>query len=134
MRELTGLAVATAIWLTTWVLPVTFMIAMAWACESHTRQLGRRALLLYDGDAATPEAAIAAADEGHDRGHDRRQILRTIAIGLSVAVPVGFVAYADHVRQSTGINGLGAWALSPPSRWCLRPWSSPAGAEALLDG
>src|SRR3954447_4301538 len=81
LRALAGLAVAGAIWLTTWVLPVTFMIAMAWACESHTRQLGRRALLLYDGDAATPEAAIAAADEGHDRGHDRRQILRTIAIG-----------------------------------------------------
>jgi hypothetical protein len=33
---------------------------------------------------------------------------RTIAIGLSVAVPVGFVAYADHVCQSTGINWLGA--------------------------
>ena len=108
LRMLAGLAVATAIWLTTWVLPVTFMIAMAWACESHTRQLGRRALLLYDGDAATPQAAIAVADEGHDRGHDRRQVLRTIAIGLSVAVPVGFVAYADHVYQSTGINWLGA--------------------------
>jgi hypothetical protein len=25
-----------------------------------------------------------------------------------VAVPVGFVAYADHVCQSTGINWLGA--------------------------
>jgi hypothetical protein len=100
--------VAGAIWLTSWVLPVTFMIAMAWACESHTRQLGRRALLLYEGDAETPQAAIAAADAGHDRGHDRRQILRTVAIALSVLVPIGFVAYADHVRQSTGINWLGA--------------------------
>jgi hypothetical protein len=108
LRALAGVAVAGAIWLTTWVLPVTFMIAMAWACESHTRQLGRRALLLYDGDAATPKAAIAAADAGHDRGHDRRQILRTIALALSVLVPIGFVAYADHVRQSTGINWLGA--------------------------
>src|SRR5436190_3998140 len=76
LRTAAGLAVAGAIWLTTWVLPVTFMIAMAWACESHTRQLGRRALLLYDGDAATPKAAIAAADESQDHGHDRRQILR----------------------------------------------------------
>lgn len=39
---------------------------------------------------------------------DRRQILRTIAIALSVLVPIGFVAYADHVRQSTGVNWLGA--------------------------
>jgi hypothetical protein len=84
------------------------MIAMAWACESHTRQLGRRPLLLYDGDAETPQAAIAAADAGHGRGHDRRQFLRTVAIALSVLVPIGFVAYADHVRQSTKINCLGA--------------------------
>ena len=108
LRAAAGLAVAGAIWLTTWVLPVTFMIAMAWACESHTRQLGRRALLLYDGDAATLQVAIAAANETQDWGHDRRQILRTIAIALSVLIPIGFIAYADHVRQSTGINWLGA--------------------------
>jgi hypothetical protein len=41
-----------------------------------------------------------------------------------------FVAYADHVRQSTGMTGSARWALSPPSRWCLRPWSSPAGTQA----
>jgi hypothetical protein len=26
-----------------------FLIAMAWGCETHTRELGRRALLFYDG-------------------------------------------------------------------------------------
>ena len=39
--------------LTTWVFPVTFMIAMAWGCETHARQLGRRTLLFYDGEAAS---------------------------------------------------------------------------------
>ena len=29
-------------------------------------------------------------------------------LALSIAVPIGFVAYADHVRQTTGINWLGA--------------------------
>ena len=63
-------------------------------------------MAFYDGEATTPEGAIAAADRREDRGHDKRQILRTIALFLSVAIPIGFVAYADHVRQSTGINWI----------------------------
>ena len=46
-----GFAFGAAIWVTTWVLPATFMVAMAWGCETHARQLGRRALMFYDGDA-----------------------------------------------------------------------------------
>jgi hypothetical protein len=103
-----GIAIGTAIWLTTWVLPLTFMVAMAWACESHTRQLGRRVLLYYDGDADNARDAIRGADDKSDHGHDRRQILRAIALFLSVAIPIGFIAVVDHYRQSTGINWLGA--------------------------
>ena len=106
LRGWIGIAGGTAIWLSTWVFPITFMVAMAWGCETHTRTLGRRVMAFYDGDAVTPQAAIAAADRREDRGHDKRQILRTIALLLSVAIPIGFVAYADHVRQSTGINGV----------------------------
>jgi hypothetical protein len=103
-----GFLIGAAIWLTTWVLPVTFMVAMAWGCETHARQLGRRALLFYDGDADGVQAAIAAAKERQDRGHGTREIVRATILVLSVAIPFGFVAYADHVRQSTGINWLGA--------------------------
>ena len=31
-----------------------------------------------------------------------------MALFLSVAIPIGFIAVADHYRQSTGINWLGA--------------------------
>jgi hypothetical protein len=103
-----SIAIGVAIWLTTWVVPLTFMIAMAWACESHTRQLGRRVLAYYDGDADSARDAIREADDKSDQGHDRRQILRTVALFLSVAIPIGFIAVADHYRQSTGINWLGA--------------------------
>ena len=48
-----GVLFGVAIWATTWVFPVTFMIAMAWGCETHARQLGRRTLLYYDGEAAS---------------------------------------------------------------------------------
>jgi hypothetical protein len=103
-----GFLVGATIWVITWVFPLTFMIAMAWGCETHTRQLGRRALIFYDGEVETAQAAIAASRERQDRGHGKRASLRTILIVLSVAVPIGFVAYVNHVRQSTGISWLAA--------------------------
>jgi hypothetical protein len=108
LKASVGFLVGATIWVITWVFPLTFMIAMAWGCETHTRQLGRRALIFYDGEAETAQAAIAAARERQDRGHGTRATLRAILIFVSVAVPIGFVAYVNHVRQSTGISWLAA--------------------------
>jgi hypothetical protein len=108
LKATIGFTIGAAIWVTTWVLPATFMVAMAWGCETHARQLGRRALLFYDGDADSAQAAIAAAKQRTDKGHDKREILRATLLILSIAVPIGFVAYADHIHASTGINWVGA--------------------------
>ncbi len=108
LRAALGFLIGVTIWVITWVLPVSFMIAMAWACESHARKLGSRTLSLYGGESASTEAAIAAGDRREDRGRTRRDLLRGLLVLLSVVVPIGFVAYADHVRQSTGVNWLGA--------------------------
>ena len=108
LKASVGFLFGAAIWVTTWVLPATFMVAMAWGCETHARQLGRRALLFYDGDADSAQAAIAAAKQREDRGHGTREIVRATILFLSIAVPIGFVAYADHVHSSTGINWVGA--------------------------
>ncbi len=108
LRAAFGVALGLGIWVMTWVLPLTFMIAMAWGCETHARQLGRRTLLYYDGEAASVLEAIKAADQRRDHGHDKRAILRGVALFLSVAVPIGFVGYAQHVRHTTGINWLSA--------------------------
>ncbi len=70
------------------VLPVTFMIVMAWGCETHTRQLGRRALVFYDGEDGSVRAAIAAGDERRDQGHDKRSFLRAIALSIVIATAV----------------------------------------------
>ena len=102
------LVVGLALWAITWILPLTFMIAMAWGCESQTRALGRRALAFYGGEASTTNAAIAVAGKNQDRGHNTRQIVRSAALEFSVAIPVAFVAYANHVRHSTGLTWLGA--------------------------
>ncbi|HEY6398743.1 MAG TPA: hypothetical protein VIX82_14945, partial [Solirubrobacteraceae bacterium] len=58
LKASVGVLFGTMLWVITWVLPLTFMIAMAWGCETHTRQLGRRALIFYDGEAETAQAAI----------------------------------------------------------------------------
>ena len=108
VRAVFGVALGVVIWLTTWVLPLTFMIVMAWGCETHARQLGRRTLLYYDGEADSVLAAITAADARSDRGHDKRAIARGVALFLSVAIPLGFVGYAQHVRHTAGINWLSA--------------------------
>ncbi len=106
VKSVLSLLVGGVIWVMTWVLPLTFMILMAWGCETHTRQLGRRAHVFYGGDADSVDAAIAAADERRDRGHDRRAVLRSVALFLSVAVPIGFVGYVQHVRKTVGFNWL----------------------------
>ena len=106
MKAVVGFLVGAAIWAITWILPVSFMIAMAWACESHARSLGHRTMLFYGGESAIADAASGGA--GEDRGRTRRAVLRAALLALSIAVPIGFVAYADHIRQTTGINWLGA--------------------------
>lgn len=106
IRAALSLALGAVIWLTTWVLPFTFMIVMAWGCETHARQLGRRALVFYDGEEATVAAAIALADRRRDRGHDKRAVLRAAALFLSVAIPIAFLGVAIHFHKTVGFNGL----------------------------
>jgi hypothetical protein len=103
-----GAVIGATVWALTWIFPVSFMIAMAWGCGSNARQLGRAAIAFYDGDAKSAEAAIAAAKDQRDPGHKRRQILAGALLALSIAIPIGFVAYVDQVRQSTGVTALSA--------------------------
>lgn len=72
-----------------WIFPVTFMIAMAWGCESHARQLGRRAQAFYGGEASSAAAAIDAADRRQGAGHGAREIIRGAALPTSIAMSAG---------------------------------------------
>ena len=101
-----GFLFGLAIWIITWVLPVSFMIAMAWGCESHARSLGHRTMSFYGGESAIAEAA--GGDGSENAGRTKRDLLRAGLLALSIAVPIAFVAYADHVKNTTGINWLGA--------------------------
>ena len=96
------------VWVVTWVFPLSFIIAMAWGCDSSARDLGRRALIFYDSEPDSAQAAIAAAKQQRDAGHNKRQILRTILLIFSIALPIAFIAFVDHERQRTGITPLTA--------------------------
>ena len=56
-------------------------------------------------------------------------MLRGALLALSIIVPIGFIAYADHVRQSTGINWLGALVALVAASMVIGPPSSPVGAS-----
>jgi hypothetical protein len=106
LRALVGLVAGAGIWVLTWFLPVTLMIVMAWTCESHTRQLFRRAIGFYSQD---PEAAGPRRPQlrlSRDDGHTVRRAMRAIALALSIAIPIAFLVYADHVRNTAGVNGI----------------------------
>ncbi len=104
LRAALGLIGGTLIWITTWVLPLSFMIAMAWACESHARSLGSRTMRYYAGESTDIEAAIAAAAEEEDQGRTKRDLLRGLLVVLSVAIPLAIVVYANYIRQTTGVT------------------------------
>jgi len=108
LRAVLGLILGAAAWVLTWVFPVTFMVLMAWSCERDARRMGWKALAFYGGEAATSEAAIAAARSQHEEGHRRLKLLRAGALTLSIVLPIAFIAAAVHVRNTRGVNGFSA--------------------------
>src|SRR3954468_10433274 len=104
LRTALGTIIGTAIYITTWVVPVTFMLAMSWGCESHARDLGRRTHEFYATDGSEPSEVSIPPEQGQSL----RTLARSAALALSVAVPLVFVAYVNHVRNEVGFNWLGA--------------------------
>ena len=102
------LIVAGLLWIVTWILPLTFMLMMAWACESHARQLGRGTLAYYGGEAATLDAALAVAKRRHDPGHRRRRLVRLGLLLVTVVLPLGFVAFSIAAEHAFGFSPFGA--------------------------
>jgi hypothetical protein len=99
-------AVAGTIWILTWVVPVTFMIVMSWACESDARRFGQRVITRY----ADEDADIAVAMERADRragGNRAVSVVRGTLVVLSVALPLALIA-------STVLAGAGPLGIDPP--------------------
>src|SRR4051794_22283268 len=98
--------VASLIWILTWVVPVTFMIVMSWACESDARRFGERVVTHYGDGSADMAATIAKADR-RAGGNRAVSFARGALVVLSVALPLALIA-------STLIAGTGPLGVNVP--------------------
>jgi hypothetical protein len=98
--------VAALIWALTWVVPITFMIVMSWACESDARRFGQRVATHYAGKGEDAAGAIATAD--HDaEGNRAVSFARGALVVASVAIPLALIA-------STVVGGTGPLGINVP--------------------
>jgi hypothetical protein len=115
-RQLVFGALGLLIWLSTYVFPVTFMVVMAWGCEHSTRELSALALDYYGvSGGGEPEPAGATAAEKDSRlarartslpgARPRRRLAWTIAVGVSITVPIALIALSV-----SRLVHHGAWA------------------------
>ena len=96
--------VAGLIWALTWILPVTFMIMMSWACESDARRFGQRVTSRYADDGEDIAIAMASADR-KARGNRALTVARGALVMLSVAIPLAFiVATVAGGKGPLGVN------------------------------
>ena len=110
-RDAVGIVMFLALWAITWIFPVTFMIMMAWGCETHSRQLFRTTLAFYAAEPA-PERRPPEPGRGwRARVPSGRQAVSAAGLALSIAIPAGFLAYAIHVHKKYGITWVTAVGL-----------------------
>ena len=83
--------VAATIWVLTWVVPITFMIVMSWACESDARRFGERVMTHYGDEGVDIAVAMARADRKAG-GNRAVSIARGALVVLSVALPLALIA------------------------------------------
>ena len=108
LRDVVGVAAFLVLWAITWIFPVTFMIMMAWGCESHSRQLFQTTRAFYAGEEA-PTASPPEPGRGWRARVPRgRQALSAAGLALSIAIPAGFLAYAIHIRHKFGFTWVAA--------------------------
>jgi hypothetical protein len=98
--------VAAAIWVLTWVVPITFMIVMSWACESDARRFGQRVMTRYADDNADIAVAMARADRKAG-GNRAVTFARGALVVASVALPLALIA-------STVLAGSGPLGVQLP--------------------
>lgn len=104
VRDAAALLAGAGVWVVTWFLPLTFMIAMAWGCHTHSRRLFKAAVEHYAHEKLPRKSA-------RERAAALRQVtLRDFAHGaaltISIVIPVGYLVYATYVRDHVGIDAI----------------------------
>jgi hypothetical protein len=104
VRDAAALLAGVAVWVVTWIFPLTFMIAMAWGCHTHSRRLFKTALDHYAQERVPRQSPRERA--AGLRQHTRRDVAHGVALSFSIAIPIGFLVYATYVRNHVGLNAI----------------------------
>jgi hypothetical protein len=99
-RQAGVLVAAGGIWIVTCVFPVTFMVLMSWSCDTSTRKLGAIALEYYSGKAVHDPRGLKALRTRPDRHKGRKLLVRWTLLTVSVAIPIGLLAYTVAQRNA----------------------------------
>ena len=111
LRDAAGIAAFLVLWAITWIFPVTFMIMMAWGCETHSRQLFQRTRAFYASEEPPAEGPPEPGRAWRARVPRGRQAISAAGLALSIAIPAGFLAYAIHVHHKFGLTWVTALGL-----------------------
>jgi hypothetical protein len=110
-RQAITLVAAAAIWIVTCLLPVTFMILMAWSCETSTRQLGGLALEFDSGEGVQERRRFQRPHLPPEAHRGRRQFVRWLLLVLSIALPVALLVFSVAQRDALPDTGRAVASL-----------------------
>jgi hypothetical protein len=82
--------IAGLVWAVTWIVPITFMMVMSWACESDAKRFGERVVTHFaePGDDIALKMATADRKSG---GNRLINVARAGIVVLSVAIPLALI-------------------------------------------
>jgi drug/metabolite transporter (DMT)-like permease len=96
----------------TWTVPLLGVVAMAWACEHHTRQLGHSGRQYYTRDAGPAEAGLTLRASESERAHSRRRRAGVAVLTAALMLLVALFAFASQRTQTIfGVNWVGLAAV-----------------------
>lgn len=98
-------ALGLGLWALTWIVPITFMLFMAYACEGRTRKVFDRALRYYGDVEVDKDEWKRSSSQWR-----RERPVRALLIGVTLLFPLGLAGYVAQTESSGWIKALGGLA------------------------
>jgi hypothetical protein len=93
---------ALALWALTWIVPITFMLFMAYTCEGRTRKVFDRALRYYGDVEVDRDEWKRSSSQWR-----RERPVRALLLGVTLLIPLGLAGYVTQTESSGWIKALG---------------------------
>jgi hypothetical protein len=95
-------ALALGLWALTWIVPITFMLFMAYTCEGRTRKVFDRALRYYGDVEVDKDEWKRSSSQWR-----RERPVRAFLLGVTLLIPLGLAGYVAQTESSGWIKALG---------------------------